>query len=306
MKSTSTVVVTTITVLILVAVSQLVKSNLKDSRSNSIEELATLEEHLPAIELLKRPTFLIEATSDSVISRIGGSPHLPPAVLWPQWKEKPLSFLAQIDLSELPTGADPLGLPETGILSFFYNQDQETWGYDPEDGDSWSVLYTELNSSDCEIRETPEGMEQYGIYDTKPIQIKAGFTYPDWQEESIIALDLNDLQTDQYFQFGDSLLGGTPAHQLRGYAKPVQNSGMEYQCQLVSNGINLGSSDGWSDPRRAELEKDSDDWTLLFQLDTDDDTNMCWGDCGMLYFWIRKQDLAAKRLDNCWMVFQCY
>ena len=44
---------------------------------------------------------------------------------------------------------------------------------------------------------------------------------------------------------------------------------------------------------------------LLLQLDTDDDAGMTWGDCGMLYFWITKQDLEAGRFENTWMVLQC-
>ena len=30
-----------------------------------------------------------------------------------------------------------------------------------------------------------------------------------------------------------------------------------------------------------------------------------FGDCGMLYFYIRKEDLAAQRFDKVHFVFQC-
>ena len=30
-----------------------------------------------------------------------------------------------------------------------------------------------------------------------------------------------------------------------------------------------------------------------------------FGDCGMLYFYIRKEDLAARRFDNVHFVLQC-
>jgi uncharacterized protein YwqG len=30
-----------------------------------------------------------------------------------------------------------------------------------------------------------------------------------------------------------------------------------------------------------------------------------WGDAGMLYYWIRKQDLAEDRFDRIWMALQC-
>lgn len=31
-----------------------------------------------------------------------------------------------------------------------------------------------------------------------------------------------------------------------------------------------------------------------------------WGDAGMLYYWIRRQDLAQGNFDNVWMTMQCY
>ncbi|UDQ99492.1 DUF1963 domain-containing protein [Lentisphaerota bacterium WC36G] len=33
---------------------------------------------------------------------------------------------------------------------------------------------------------------------------------------------------------------------------------------------------------------------------------MCWGDSGMIYFWIRKQDLKARNFENVWLHLQCY
>jgi len=47
---------------------------------------------------------------------------------------------------------------------------------------------------------------------------------------------------------------------------------MELECQLASNGINVGGPEGYKDPRRAELEAGVKDWKLLLQLDTDNDT----------------------------------
>ncbi|NNJ25645.1 hypothetical protein LzC2_17180 [Planctomycetes bacterium LzC2] len=53
---------------------------------------------------------------------------------------------------------------------------------------------------------------------------------------------------------------------------------------------------------------------LLLQLASDfgDDSDpadqgfeMMWGDLGMLYWWIRREDLAARRFDRVWMTLQC-
>jgi len=46
---------------------------------------------------------------------------------------------------------------------------------------------------------------------------------------------------------------------------------------------------------------------LLLQLDSNDkECGMMWGDCGVLYFWIRKEDLQQQRFERCWCVMQCF
>jgi uncharacterized protein YwqG len=32
---------------------------------------------------------------------------------------------------------------------------------------------------------------------------------------------------------------------------------------------------------------------------------MMWGDAGCLYYWIRAEDLRARRFDRAWMILQC-
>ncbi len=81
---------------------------------------------------------------------------------------------------------------------------------------------------------------------------------------------------------------------------------MDLECQLASNGIYQGDNE-WINNKKAEkLAAGKDDWIMLFQLDSDDETKMMWGDVGMLYFWIKKKDLESLNFDNCWMILQCY
>jgi uncharacterized protein YwqG len=81
---------------------------------------------------------------------------------------------------------------------------------------------------------------------------------------------------------------------------------MDLECQLVTNGIYCGEATGYHNPRRKELESGGKDWILLLQLDSDDNTEMMWGDSGMLYFWIKKEDLKKRKFENAWMISQCY
>ena len=52
----------------------------------------------------------------------------------------------------------------------------------------------------------------------------------------------------------------------------------------------------------------SDRWLLLFQLDTVEcgGFELMFGDCGHIYFYITKEDLAARRFDRIWLILQCY
>src|SRR4051812_44223754 len=59
------------------------------------------------------------------VSRFGGSPDLPMAFKWPERAGKPLSFLAQLDLTELRHPE----LPSTGWLAFFYDWTEQPWGF---------------------------------------------------------------------------------------------------------------------------------------------------------------------------------
>lgn len=89
-----------------------------------------------------------------------------------------------------------------------------------------------------------------------------------------------------------------------GWPDLVQNP-MQLECQLTSSGIYTGNPAGYRHPRAAELAPGAADWLLLLQLDSDDEIGWMWGDVGTIYYWIRRQDLAAARFDQVWMIFQC-
>lgn len=76
---------------------------------------------------------------------------------------------------------------------------------------------------------------------------------------------------------------------------------MRQQCQFASNGL----ADPSSDPAKAKsLASGANDWRLLLQVDSDQRFGITWGSAGMLYFWIRQQDLASGNFNNCWVVLQ--
>jgi uncharacterized protein YwqG len=88
-------------------------------------------------------------------------------------------------------------------------------------------------------------------------------------------------------------------HHFLGYSENIQND-MQLQAHLVSNGAGAGG------PIAEELKEGASDWVLLLQLDSDPSANLNWGDAGMLYFWIPRQDLRDKRFDRVWAILQSY
>lgn len=70
-------------------------------------------------------------------SRYGGQPDVPADFIWPRYTgkdyeglvaERPLSFMAQINLAEAAEFDKDGLLPKKGLLSFFYELQTEAWG----------------------------------------------------------------------------------------------------------------------------------------------------------------------------------
>jgi uncharacterized protein YwqG len=112
---------------------------------------------------------------------------------------------------------------------------------------------------------------------------------------------LNDDELNLYA----SIPAGNSLNKLLGHSDNIQGP-MEPECQLVTNGLYCGNASAYHDPRAKKLAKHAYDWVLLFQVDSEDDkTGMMWGDVGILYFWIKAEDLKNKQFDNCWFILQC-
>lgn len=256
------------------------------------------------MERAKRPALHLVGTSRAVRSRIGGTPDLPEGFKWPHWNNAPLAFLAQIDLAEIGQHNVLPGLPARGLLHLFYDQEQSTWGFRPEDKGSWQVSYV---SDDEPLKRTdpPPGVSASGRYAGKPIEFREVTTYPSVERVTAQPLDISEVAWDEIDAYPARDFGDLPRHQLGGLPSPVQGDGMELECQLASNGIDVGDVAGYEHPETQALRAGAADWLLLMQLDTDDDTGMMWGDVGILYFWIRRQDLESRNFSDCWMVLQC-
>lgn len=276
-----------------------------------------LGEHADRIMRLARPTVRIRAkrvpegaTLPANASRFAGPASLPEGVDWPMAGEWAMLFLGQIRLSDAaPHDASGL-LPKRGLLSLWYDLNNSPWGFDPKDRDGFRVMYFPDEDIALASRQSPARYDEYDEgegFQACALSFEPSVTVPhaDWSDFDDEREGLMELPgyEDLLNEIGQLDM---PAHRLLGHPNLIQNP-MEQECQLASNGVYCGG-ESVDEARCAELVPGIPDWRLLLQIDTDetdDGPGWMWGDCGMLYFWIREQDLKAARFDNCWMVLQC-
>ena len=215
-------------------------------------------------------------------------------------KDRPLTFLAQFNCAELAQFDKEHLLPDHGLLSFFYETDTQCWGYDPNDKGCARVYWFE-DMSALSAADFPADMGEDFKFPMVKIQIAQKTSYPSWTDFSEVFPDEKDY--DAFDLVWNELTDETPENrsQLLGWPDVIQNS-MFSECDLVTQGYYLGN--GWlnipKEVRQRAEETARDRWMLLFQLDTVEQGNfeLMFGDCGHIYFYITKEDLAARRFDR--------
>lgn len=251
------------------------------------------------VEVLKRPAVRLRTTTEITKSKFGGSPFASKQNFeWPRSNGKPMTFLAQLDLSEISEVHQYDWLGDEGLLLFFYDVIEMPWGFDPKDRGKWSVLYQREPDT---IFNYPDGEDEYEI-DELYIRPELVNILPGYDDPSVGDLGLSEDEIDDYFDLNQEL---GPDHQVGGFPSVVQNNNMEEESQLASNGIYLGDGKGYRSEEAKKLKLGVADWKLLFQFDSDDELNVMWGDCGTIYFWVQEQKSKKNEFDNTWLVLQC-
>lgn len=261
---------------------------------------ALCEAALPSIRLL------VDRQADATeagVSRLGGSPDLPPDAPWPAEEDgTPLSFIAQLDMRQMAAHDVEGILPRAGLLSLFYAAaSQRAWGFDPADHDAWAVIHI-TDVAEVKPREAPGTVPAEGRFAAVGLSPEVELTFVPWESFAIAGLGMTRPELRAYAHVlpaGDSTI-----HRLLGHPDPVQGD-MQLECQLVTNGLYCGDASGYRDPRAARLRPGAADWRLLFQVDSQDEAGMMWGDLGRLYYWIRHEDLIAGNWDRTWLILQC-
>ena len=274
----------------------------------------------PQIKLIPTGPFEEDETPPWA-SKLGGFPDLPVGAAWPlhgslepggptnferntNWEVGPLEFLAQINLADVARVGSGLPLPEEGLLLFFYDAREQAMGFEQTDALGRRVIYVPAGAETTrQLNATPED-----VY-TRPLEFLASEVMPDWfsirdhlgEALAIVWAELDGV--DELFDEFSADNDGEE-HVFGGWPRVIQNP-MELECEMVTQGLKEGRSDPYNDPRMATVQEDARQWRLLLQLDSDESLDWMWGDMGMVYFWCREEDIAARRFDRVWTILQC-
>jgi len=264
----------------------------------------------PVLDRLARPSIRLLAApaQESLLpvgaSKLGGLPDLPAGVAWPEWAGLPQSFVGQVRLADLRSalqGALAGALPEQGMLWFFYDARQETYGADPADQGGWRVLFLEAEPSALQRRPAPETLPVESRFHACALSYRVELTFSQQPDLEIPGLAWSEADQERY----EALLArlapvgsAPPRHRLLGFPDTLQDD-MRLQCQLVSQGVTRVD-----DPRIEELTAGALDWRLLLQIDSDAQVGTRWASDGTLYYWLRQADLYAHRFERSWLVLQ--
>ena len=250
------------------------------------------------------------------VSKIGGNPCLPADFAWPTFKShednefRPLSFFCQLNLSELAAFDTENLLPEKGMLSFFYECESFCCGFDPEDKGAARIFYFE-DLKTLVPTDVPSELEEEYIIPEIGVKFKTVNTYPSFTEFEIHT-DM-ECEWDTYEKvledIGENTDDNMDCHKILGYADVIQDE-MLTECERIKRGLYCGDHESYEstpDDVAADIKNEAKEWIMLLQLSTIEKNDFEWmfGDCGMLYYYIRKEDLIEKNFDNMWFSVQC-
>jgi len=256
------------------------------------------------ISCLTEPAIKLSRSVSHANSKLGGNPIVDENEFsWPMSNGKPLNFLAQLDLAEMSKEHNFDWLGQSGAVLFFY--DFEAWGFDPSHRGCWRVIYQKSPKTEVVF---PEKFEKE--FDVKECFLIPSKTQvlPHYDDVSVEKLRLTNKETDLYRKIKDDFdaHGDFSYHQVGGYPNPVQGNMMQFESEKASKGLYIGDGEVYENAKQSDYLLAEEKWELLFQVDSEDDLGLNWGDCGMIYFWVEKEKSTVNNFNDSWLVLQCF
>lgn len=263
---------------------------------------------------LTRPAIRLTAAQDGdhVVARLGGRPWVPEAFEWPTWDgHGPLSFVAEVDLAAIAaTSSDPgLLLPAEGrLLAFYFDGSFDDFEgivgpWDKESLAGARLVHVLESREVCQERAAPDGVLEFG---RQALTSRTVMTWPD-REHPVLDREFGTPRQDHQEwtdrpvdaePFTDALWAlheGEPLHQIGGWASPEQGP---VELEVAELDAPLAQDD------EAHVEE-ALRWHLLLQVDSDDASDMIWGDVGRLYWLTRAAESPSASLSRVSFTWQC-
>ena len=223
-------------------------------------------------------------------SKLGGRPDVADDFQWPHDKSGyPLSLLLQIDCAELASLDREGLLPTSGHLYFFYELSEMR-----RDGkkNSVRVIYNDKPSSQLHPLDYPENLGKHYQLQECRLQFSQRTSFPCLKEVGHL--------THKRVKTKDNI------------ELEVASDRLEEKYCPESEGI--GNMLGYAFLIEKPIVKDLSDHVLLLQLDSseywqeeDEMTHdLQFGNGGCIYFYIKREDLLARRFDRITFALQCF
>ncbi|WP_203363593.1 YwqG family protein [Bacillus sp. REN10] len=261
------------------------KLNLPKELEPYREELEQSIQPVVRIEGSCQPTTLFE-------SKFAGYPYLPKDIEHPKDAHgAPLRLLAQINFDEVPHLEY---FPKKGILQFYIAGNDDIFGMDFDDP---------TNQTGFRMLYHPEVI----VDESKLV---TDFSYMEEDEEDYFPIGkeakLSFIVDEEPISDGDYRF-----EHLSIDLEQETSDGTElwdvYAEHLAGTGAKIGGYPFFTqeDPRSYEKKYQQHN-ILLLQIDTDDDLDIMWGDCGVGNFFITKEDLEKLDFSNVMYNWDCH
>lgn len=249
-------------------------------KNTRIEIPKSLEKFSQKIEDTLRPYLNIKLKSQKTMlweSKIGGNPYLEKCMEYPKTsKGEELRLLAQINFEEVPHLNN---FPKKGILQFFILPD-DLYGADfdnPCKQDTFRVIYLPEVKKD----------EKLLVTDFSFLKELEEDWYLPFEKEGKMHFLEKDMPAQAY------------TYEFEKLYKDVDFTEEDIENYIEELNFSCCRIGGYPEFTQFDPRENDEDLakfnTLLLQLDSDDECNMMFGDCGIANFFIKEDDL--KNLD---------
>lgn len=237
-------------------------------------------------------------------SRVGGDPDLPTQFTWPLASDgTPMTFLVQLNMSDIAKQDANELLPKTGMLSFFLGIDEPSYNIEHR------VIWFDETEVLTVVRREPSGEtaleDTYVGYD---LEARPSLELPNYAYIDDEQVESDNVTLDDYDDLSYEIRDPEDGDIIQVFGYPTeQHDDSEYEAALMiltgkeyeySMDKALDEITAHFDGDKTKAKQEVADIQMLLELETDDDVGFCWWDAGVLHFFIRKEDLIAGRFDR--------